>query len=221
MLDDIIKNIKEKFAKGKQLEAQKVNKTIEIMKSGNEDFASGESTSPKIDKSRVEELAVNGQKPYAVVVACSDSRATPEHLFNAGLGELFVIRTAGNVIGDIELGSIEYAVEHLHIDTVIVLGHEKCGAVDSAIGAAIATHTGELGNVKFILDIVTKSVEKAKSESSNISEIVSKTENYNIIEGVETIKSSKLMADLIKNGKLTVVGAKYSIYTGKVTFFES
>ncbi|MDR0817948.1 MAG: carbonic anhydrase [Oscillospiraceae bacterium] len=100
-----------------------------------------------------EDTAVNGQKPYAVIVTCSDSRVPPEHIFSAGIGELFVVRTAGNVIGDFERGTVEYAVGHLGVPLVVVMGHTHCGAV----GAALDTHgeapQGSLG--KLVTEIKT------------------------------------------------------------------
>ena len=100
---------------------------------GNRRFVSGEVARPHQSAARRAELA-KGQAPVAIVLTCSDSRVAPELYFDQGLGDLFVIRNAGNVLDDHVLGSIEYAVEHLHVPLLIVIGHEKCGAVSAAVG---------------------------------------------------------------------------------------
>src|SRR6187401_1001831 len=103
---------------------------IDKLKTGNERFVSGHPVHPDETLDRIRELK-KGQSPFVVVVSCSDSRLPPELIFDQGLGDVFSIRTAGNVIGDYELGSIEYAVEHLHCKLIVVLGHENCGAIQA------------------------------------------------------------------------------------------
>jgi carbonic anhydrase len=103
---------------------------LQKLTAGNQRFVAG-TPSPKDSRARRAQL-VDGQQPGAVVVACSDSRVCPEYVFDASLGELFVVRTAGNVVGPLELGSIEYAVEHLHVGVIVVMGHSGCGAVTAA-----------------------------------------------------------------------------------------
>ena len=106
------------------------------LKSGNRAFLSAAENKSDISPSVRKETAQKGQFPYAVIVACSDSRVVPEHIFGCGIGELFVIRVAGNVIGDHQLGSIEYAVRHLKCPLVVVLAHTGCGAVNAALQGA-------------------------------------------------------------------------------------
>ncbi len=106
---------------------------IERLKRGNRAYLAARHNHAAIASDRIRELFEGGQRPYAVVVACSDSRVVPEHMFMAGLGELFVIRVAGNVIGEVELASAVYACEHLHSRLLLVLGHTHCGAIESAI----------------------------------------------------------------------------------------
>ena len=105
---------------------------LDKLLSGNSAYVSG-NINPNVDANLREDLVTNGQHPYAVVITCSDSRVPPELIFNAGLGEVFVIRTAGNVVSDFEIGSVEYGVEHLGSPLVIVLGHTNCGAVTAAV----------------------------------------------------------------------------------------
>lgn len=148
----------------------------------------------------------NGQHPYAVVITCSDSRVPPEHIFSAGVGDLFVIRTAGNVIGEYELGSIEYGAEHLETPLIVVMGHESCGAV----GAAIGGHAE--GNIQSIVDEIKGAIgEETDSEAA---------ERVNITNSYNDIMESEIITHLVEEGKVKVVEAKYDIDTGEVTFFE-
>ena len=106
---------------------------LDFMLAENAVYAAAASNDGDVSRELRRQTAEDGQSPYAVVLACSDSRVPPEHIFNAGIGELFVIRTAGNVVGEYELGSIEYGAEHLHAQLVLVLGHSGCGAVEAAL----------------------------------------------------------------------------------------
>ena len=106
---------------------------INRLKQGNQQYLSLERSEGNISADIRQYTSENGQHPFAVIVACSDSRVIPEAIFNCGIGELFVIRTAGNTIGENEAGSIEYALDHLHVKAVIVLGHSNCGAVAAAL----------------------------------------------------------------------------------------
>lgn len=147
----------------------------------------------------------NGQHPYAVIITCSDSRVPAEHIFNAGTGELFVIRTAGNVIGDFELGSVEYGAEHLGAKLVVVLGHTNCGAVDAAING------GAHGNIEKITDEISACIpENCDPREAEI---------LNVKNSIERINASEIMNELAEEGTV-VVGAIYNIETGKVEFLD-
>ena len=112
------------------------DEALQILKEGNARFATDKSVLRNINAERRESLK-NGQNPYAVIVSCSDSRVTPTTVFNAGLGELFDIRLAGNVVDDDALGSIEYAVEHLNTPLIVVMGHQSCGAVTATYNEVV------------------------------------------------------------------------------------
>lgn len=140
----------------------------------------------------------NGQKPYAVVVSCSDSRVIPEAIFSAGIGELFVIRVAGNVVDNIQLGSIEYAVEHLGCKLVVVLGHTGCGAVGAALGE-------NCGFVKHITDEIKRAIGE---ESDTV-----KASILNVKQSVRKVQQS-----LPQTEGLLVVGALYHTDSGVVDF---
>ncbi len=179
---------------------------IDYLISSNKFFQDAVKNTADISQSVRTDTAQNGQKPHTIVVTCSDSRVPPEHIFNAGIGELFVIRTAGNVIGDFELGSIEYGAEHLHAKSIVVLGHTNCGAVAAAIG-------GEAdGNIQSIVDEILIGI----SDNKNPSEC----EILNVQHSIDKIRESEIIEHLEQNKKVKVVGAVYNISNGKVDFLE-
>lgn len=173
--------------------------------SGNEKFVK------KADSGLMKELS-KGQKPYAVVVTCSDSRVSPEIIFNETLGKIFVIRTAGNVVDKIALGSIEYAVEHLKVPLVIVMGHQSCGAVK----AAMETKGHAEGNIGAIINEIMPSVKKAKSAAKDGENVETKAITENVKSVIKTISAkSKIIAEEQKHGNVEIIGMFYSIETGK------
>lgn len=176
------------------------------LKEGNAKYLSAETCSgdisPQIRKATCEE----GQSPYAVIVTCSDSRVIPESIFMAGIGELFVIRVAGNVMDDHQLGSIEYAVGHLGCKLVVVLGHENCGAVDAAIN-----HDPD-GYVKFITDEIRRAIGKERDALRACC--------LNVEHGVSVIKESLGYSDDAGSDGPQVCGAVYYIGSGEVKFME-
>lgn len=150
-----------------------------------------------------EETAKDGQHPYAIILCCSDSRVLPEAIFSAGIGELFVIRVAGNVVDSHQLGSIEYAADHLGCKLVVVLGHDHCGAVEAAI------HHEPDGHIKFITDEIQKAIGDETDEY--------RASCLNVLHSVEIIEKNNDMRILEDNG-LEVVGAIYHIQSGDVEF---
>ncbi len=177
---------------------------------GNKRYVIGKAVNPDRDKKRREEIA-KAQHPFVVILTCSDSRVSPEVIFDQGLGDIFEIRNAGNLVDDVVLGSIEYAVEHLQVPLVVVLGHERCGAVSAAVAG------GEVpGHISSITEILKNSVEKAKSQKGDTVDIAV---NENIDEMVKKILEDKpIMEELIKEGKVKVVGAYYDLDSGEVKF---
>lgn len=176
-------------------------KAMEKLKEGNQRYLSATSNpgdiSPDIRQTTCEE----GQTPYAIIVTCSDSRVIPESIFMAGIGELFVIRVAGNVIDKHQLGSIEYAADHLGTNLVVVLGHEKCGAVGAAMGDAPG------GYIQSITDEILKAIGDEKDAY--------KATCLNVNRGVDVIKESLGIKD---GDALQVRGAYYRIGSGAVEF---
>lgn len=151
-----------------------------------------------------------GQHPYAVIVSCSDSRVTPTTVFNAGLGEIFDIRIAGNVVDDDALGSIEYGVEHTGAPLVVVMGHESCGAVTAAYDEAHNNAHAE-GNIEDLVEKILPSVKNAKDIDEGI--------HNNIDNVAKEINNDAIVKHLVDQGKVKVVRAYYSL-DGKVTFME-
>ncbi len=152
--------------------------------------------------------ADEGQTPVAAVVCCSDSRVPPEHIFAAGIGELFVIRNAGNVVTPDALASVEYAVGHLHVPLVLVLGHRGCGAVAAALSGE--KEPGALGELVFC---VAKAVEGAKTAQE--------AETQNLRAGLSALGRSSLLRTMAARGKTAFAGGIYDIRTGKVALLNS
>ncbi len=154
----------------------------------------------------IKSFCENGQQPYAIIVACSDSRVVPELIFSAGIGDLFVIRVAGNVIDSHQLGSIEYAAEHLGTGLIVVLGHDHCGAVDAALN-----HEPD-GYIKFITDEIVKAIGDEKDEF--------KACCLNVKHSCDIIKHSLRIQKDEHDYGLQVVGAVYHLESGEVEFLS-
>lgn len=185
------------------------DEALQILKEGNARFATDKSVLRNINAERRESLK-NGQNPYAVIVSCSDSRVTPTTVFNAGLGELFDIRLAGNVVDDDALGSIEYAVEHLNTPLIVVMGHQSCGAVTATYNEVVKGEKVS-GNMESFVKKITPSVNK----NGTIDDAI----HNNIDMVVKEISEDKGIKTLIDQGKVKVVGAYYDL-NGNVTFKE-
>lgn len=179
------------------------------LKDGNCRFAEYQMKHPNLTKSRREKLIV-AQHPFAIIVACSDSRVTPELIFDQGLGDIFVIRNAGNVLDEHVMGSIEYAVHHLGVNLVVVLGHESCGAV----GAAMKENK-ELPDIESIKASIAPAVEQCKKNNTYSYENVIKT---NAKLSVDKILENKDICEYAKKHEIKIIPAYYSISTGKVDF---
>ncbi|HQW25240.1 MAG TPA: carbonic anhydrase [Saprospiraceae bacterium] len=190
---------------------------LEALKAGNQRFMSGHPVHPHETLKRLRDLK-KGQYPHTVVVSCSDSRVPPELIFDQGLGDIFSVRTAGNVIGDYELGSIEYAVEHLGCKLVVVLGHEECGALKAYLGH----RDGEISS-DHIMSIVTYLENEEEEQALEMSENMSldSAVQANIKHGVKLLQSSEpILRHLAEKGEVKIVGALYNLDNGEVTFME-
>jgi carbonic anhydrase len=159
-------------------------------------------------------LLVSGQTPHSAILTCSDSRVPPEIVFDEGLGDIFAIRVAGNVAGDDETASIEYAAEHLHVPLVVVMGHQQCGAVSAAVEGG--TMPGKLPTLMAALQpAVDQSAHEAGDRIDN-------AVRDNVVHVVEQLRTAKpVLSELVEEGKLRIVGAVYSLDTGKVAWLPA
>jgi carbonic anhydrase len=187
-----------------------VGEIWERLMDGNRRFAAGE-PEPRELVDRREALA-EGQHPRVIVVGCSDSRVSPELLFDQGLGDLFVIRTAGNVAGPVALGSIEYAVEHLHVRVLVVLGHEKCGAV----AAAASGEKMPTPNLAAIVGKIAPALAKLKGRVKE-EQLASEGIAANVRQSAQDLVSrSPVLRKEVQAGKLSIIKAVYRLKTGEV-----
>lgn len=177
---------------------------IKKLKLGNERYIGAKVGVGNISRERRAYTCKNGQSPYAIIITCSDSRVIPESIFSADIGDLFVIRLAGNVIDDHQLGSIEYAAGHLGCRLIVVLGHTHCGAVDAALNSEPD------GYIKFITDEIKKAIGDEQDEYTACC--------LNVKRSMELIEHSLEIQHIEDETGLCVAGAMYDIESGIVEF---
>ena len=178
------------------------------LKEGNERFVQDKLDGKLQDSNRRNELTA-GQNPYAIVLSCADSRVVPEFAFDTGMGELFVVRVAGNVANSSSLASMEYAVAHLGTEIIVVLGHQNCGAVTAAIAG------GDNGyNLNHLLYHVTPAI-AASGEGAEVNAVVKKNAE---LTAEELVSRSSIIKNAVDGGKLKIVPAYYNLDSGKVDF---
>ncbi|MDD4509908.1 MAG: carbonic anhydrase [Oscillospiraceae bacterium] len=183
---------------------EKAMQALLRLQEGNERYLRQESNPAALTETERRSLALEGQQPYAVIVTCSDSRVPPEHIFSAGLGELFVIRTAGHLIDWNALGSVEYGVTGLGISLVVIMGHTKCGAVNAALS----------GTAKGAVSVIAQRIlEGLHGETDPYTCEVQHTKN-----SFKKLEEAETLAPLLQKGDMMLVGAMYDVGTGKVTF---
>jgi carbonic anhydrase len=188
---------------------------IALLKSGNERYVAGRETAKDYERDRV--ANVESQHPYAIVVACADSRLSPEILFDESLGRLFVIRVAGNVVDPVVLGSVEYAAEHLHVELILVLGHESCGAVQAAVAGG---HVSP--NIRALVERIKPAVIAARSKKLDEAETLNAAIKENVLLQTERlVKESDLIKELVHEAKLEIIGGVYNLHSGRVEMFAS
>ena len=186
---------------------------ISKLKEGNGRYTSGSLQHPGQTTERRTELAKT-QHPFAAIVSCSDSRVPPEIVFDQGLGDLFVVRVAGNVINDEGMGSLEYTVDHLGTRLILVLGHQRCGAVDAA-KQTIAAKGKAPGHIQSLVTAIKPAVEATAKDDL---ETTIKTNVKNVVQALRS--STPILKAEVDSGKIQVVGGYYSLDTGAVTFLD-
>jgi carbonic anhydrase len=181
---------------------------LQRLMEGNARFTTDQPIHPDQTQERRAALAAS-QAPFAIVLTCSDSRVAPELLFDQGLGDLFVIRNAGNVLDDHVIGSMEYAVEHLHVSLIMVVGHEKCGAVSAAVAG------GEVsGHIHSLVEALAPAVEQTKDLPGDK---VDNAVRANAQRDVEILNHVEpILKAAVGRGDLLIVAARYDLATGKI-----
>ena len=185
------------------------------LKAGNERFVRGEARFPTVQKEVLADLA-RGQRPYATIVGCSDSRVPPELVFDASFGELFIVRVAGNVISAEVIGTLQYAGVHLRTPLFIVLGHEGCGAVQAALKTKLEG-TRERERIALLLDSIIpglNEVDAALSPEAQMAAAVEANVRWSMRQLLETPEAKARQAE----GDMKLVGAVYELQTGRVRF---
>jgi carbonic anhydrase len=178
------------------------------LKAGNDHHVAKRYQHPHQTAARQRELAA-AQAPHAIILSCADSRVAPEIILDQGLGDLFDVRVAGNVATDTELASVEYAASHLHTPLLVVMGHQKCGAVTAAADSGHAE-----GHLPSLLALIRPAIERAKGQPGDL---IDNAVRINVENVVQQIRGSRpVLAPLVDRGGLRVVGAVYSLDTGKV-----
>ena len=186
---------------------------LAALKAGNARFVADAPKLPGADAAHRKALTA-GQHPYAILLSCADSRVPPEYVFNVGLGDLFVVRVAGEVVDRSVLASAEYAAEHLDVPLLVVLGHESCGAVKAA-----AESTGKsLGpNLDYLVKAIQPAVARSASERDHVKGAI--LANVEQVTN-DIVAKSAILRERVEEGKLGVVGAYYELESGKVAFSQ-
>ncbi|MEY4043025.1 MAG: hypothetical protein RL529_592 [Actinomycetota bacterium] len=185
----------------------------QAMLDGNHRFVTGELAHPRQDIDRREALAQK-QTPFAALFGCADSRLSAEIIFDVGLGDFFVVRNAGQVIGETILGSLEYAVEVLGVPIILVLGHDECGAIRATIDDVQGNMNANGAFIHKLVDQIRPTVLAANAQGKHEIDEVTELHVQDTIN--EMLTSSKLIADAVKAGKLAVVGANYKLTLGEI-----
>ena len=191
------------------------SEALQRLRDGNFRFADGKKNRLQpINQARRAEL-VDSQNPFAIIIACSDSRVPVELLFDQGIGDLFVIRVAGNVVAPSQIGSVEFAAANLGTRLVVVLGHSNCGVVAATLKDLSLQQEKRSSNLQSIVDRIRTALEGLEKPSLHDAVVA------NVHNSVERLRNeSEILAALIDSGSLTIVGAEYSIESGVVDFFD-
>lgn len=198
---------------------------LELLKNGNERYVTSLTSTDPMTQKRPE--LVDKQEPFAIILGCSDARVPVEIVFDQGLGDLFVIRVAGNIVAPSQIGSIEFAAEQFGTQLVVVLGHSHCGAVTACVDTILNPEQNYSPNLQSIVDRIRPSVynlyelASATGQDVDTDKLVDSSIRANVRMSVSQLKhGSRILEDLYNSGKLLIVGAEYDLKTGEVEFFE-
>lgn len=192
------------------------------LKAGNERFVNNvRSVTSLISQREREQLANTTQRPFAIVLCCSDSRAPAEQIFDQGLGDIFVVRVAGNIVAPSLVGSVEFAAATFGSQLVVVMGHSNCGAIKATLETAQQGKRAPSENIQDIIQRILPHVEGIVSKDAPMERMIPEATRANINASVSQLKhGSRILEDLVQKKQLTIIGAEYCLSTGKVEFFE-
>jgi len=195
------------------------DEALKSLLDGNQRYRANQMTIRDTSTPSIRQALATGQKPFAIILSCSDSRVPPEIIFDKGLGEIFVVRVAGNIPDPIVLGSIEYAAEHFNCPLIMVLGHKRCGAVMAAVESQGHPH----GNIGAIIKTITPAVIQARKDARGAAEsdlVESAIDNNIKLVAKSLITRSHGIRSLVDAGRLKIVKAKYDLDDGTVRLLE-
>jgi len=198
-------------------------RALERLREGNGRFVAGVRSLDALASTTRRDEVVEGQRPFAVVVGCSDSRVPVEIVFDQGLGDLFVIRVAGNIVASSQVGSVEFAAEQFGTRAVVVLGHTRCGAVNATLEQLQRPTELQSRNLRSIVDRIRPSVEGLLSTElrNDSAALAREAVRANVRMSADHLRhGSEVLEQLIEHDGLLVVGAEYSLETGTVEFFD-
>ena len=196
---------------------------LERLREGNRRFVSGIRSGDVLTSNTRRNELTAGQEPFAIILGCSDSRVPAEIVFDQGLGDLFVIRVAGNIVASSQIGSVEFAAERFRTPLVVVLGHSQCGAVVATLEELMQPRENQSRNLRSIVDRIRPSVEAllATELKRDSDALVRQAVRANVRVSANHLRhGSEILEQLIQRKELLVVGAEYSLETGEVDFFE-
>ncbi len=195
---------------------------LERLRDGNRRFVAGQLTDQALTKHELRALAAD-QAPFAIILGCSDSRVPAELVFDQGFGDLFVIRVAGNIVAPSQVGSVEFAASKFGTKLVVVMGHQACGAITAAVEELLDGAKPESRNLRSIVDRVMPSVQAVIAGQGHLDRkaLVREAVRANVRASVDHLRhGSALLEKLTQSDGLTIVGAKYSLDTGVVSFLD-
>lgn len=192
------------------------DQAMRLLTTGNARWVAEQCMNPNDERSRRAQIAAEGQHPYAMILTCADSRLPAERIFDCGVGDVFVIRVAGNIMGESETGTIEYGIEHLKSPLLVVMGHTSCGAVKAA-----CTHAEVEGSIALLVQHIEPAVQRAEQINPGVTgeALVNDAVRENVWQSIfDLLKSSETARNKTRDGELKIVGAVCDISTGKVEF---
>ena len=192
---------------------------LQVLQEGNRRFAANRFADKAVESQR--QQSVDGQRPFAIVLGCSDSRVPAEIIFDQGLGDLFVIRVAGNVVAPSQIGSVEFAAAQFGTRLVVVLGHSRCGAVRATLDELDQAIENRSPNLRSIVDRIRPAVQPLMTTGTTVDELLPRAVRANVRAAADHLRhGSEIIESLIQDDGLLVVGAEYALETGEVEFFE-